>query len=202
MAKIKKVLVIIAAFMLSPVESFSDSQIASILKNQQLTVFDLGILRLREDLKLAKDSLKEEIENISSHIYTDAIYSPREERVFMIVSIPLSQRLRQDTYMADSIKCRNVFEIIKQSLLIGQNEGNSIYTQASGYLNSVFMAPSSWSQVSSLPGFKDKLVNFVDLEITLRPETKYALSNKVRPFSCGGNLATTYNEIIITRKFN
>ena len=94
------------------------------------------------------------------------------------------------------------FEKVKNNLLKGQNESNMIHSQAASYLTQVFTAPTQWNAWRYDKGFTQKLVNFVQLEVTLKPTQSYAVKNKVRPFSCGGSLASDYQQIEITRKFN
>ena len=51
------ILIIILVFMMMITKSIS-SDISTILRNQQLTVFDIGIFRLQEDLKSAYPEIK------------------------------------------------------------------------------------------------------------------------------------------------
>jgi len=114
----------------------------------------------------------------------------------------MSTHLNANSYMVDSIKCRKIFEKVKNNLLKGQNESNMIHSKAASYLSEVFTAPTQWNAWRYDKGFTQKLVNFVQLEVTLKPTQSYAVKNKVRPFSCGGSLASDYQQIEITRKFN
>ena len=173
------------------------------LRSQPLTVFDLGLLRLKNDLKQAKNDLVLEVDskNVST-IYTEALFSRRYNGIQLIVSAPMSAHLNANSYMVDSIKCRKIFEKVKNNLLKGQNESNMIHSKAASYLSEVFTAPTQWNAWRYDKGFTQKLVNFVQLEVTLKPTQSYAVKNKVRPFSCGGSLASDYQQIEITRKFN
>ena len=81
------------------------------LRSQPLTVFDLGLLRLKNDLRQAKNDLVLEVDNKNvSTIYTEALFSRRDDGIQLIVSAPMSTHLNANSYMVDSIKCRKIFE--------------------------------------------------------------------------------------------
>jgi len=202
MTKVAKILVTLFLSYFMSSASFAEVNIEKTLRSQQLTAFDLGILRLRDDLNDAKKDIHKVIGINDTKIYSEVLYSGRDNKVMMIISAPLDKHLKKNTYMADSIKCRKAFEKIKENILFGQNDSNGIYDRASAYLTAVFTSPTQWNTWKYDKKFTKNLVEFIDLEITLRPTKDYALKNKVRPFSCGGNLASQYKEIQITRKFN
>lgn len=202
MTKVVKILVTVALTYFMSSASFAEMNIEKTLRSQQLTAFDLGILRLREDLNVAKNNIHKIIDIEETNIYSEVLYSGRNQKVQMIISTPLEKHLNERSYMADSIKCRKVFEKIKDNLLFGQSDSNGVYDRASAYLTAIFTSPTQWSAWRYDKKFTKHLVEFVDLEVTLRPTKEYAINNKVRPFSCGGNLASEYQEIQITRKFN
>ena len=97
------------------------------LRSQPLTVFYLWLLRLKNDLRQAKNELVLEVDskNVST-IYTEALFSRRDDGIQLIVSAPMSTHLNANSYMVDSIKCRKIFEKVKNNLLKGQNESNMI----------------------------------------------------------------------------
>jgi hypothetical protein len=84
------------------------------LRSQPLTVFDLGLLRLKNDLRQAKNDLVLEVDNKNvSTIYTEALFSRRDDGIQLIVSAPMSTHLNANSYMVDSIKCRKILKKLK-----------------------------------------------------------------------------------------
>jgi len=68
------ILIIILVFMMMITKSIS-SDISTILRNQQLTVFDIGIFRLQEDLKSAYPEIKKHKDIPFEDIYIDVTSS-------------------------------------------------------------------------------------------------------------------------------
>ena len=67
---------------------------------------------------------------------------------------------------------------------------------AKSYLTSVFSTPSSWRSWRYNEKFKEELVEMVRLQVTLRPTTELALTQKVNPVSCEGGLEFEETDLI------
>ena len=178
------------------------SDISTLLRNQQLTVFDIGIFRLQEDLKTTYPSILKHINPVSDELYTDVVTSYSKNTIDLIVSIPMNENLKKSDYMSDSFRCRNIFNSVRDHLLKDENMSNYRYTMATNYLTSIFSTPSSWPSWKYDERIREELVNLVKLEITLRPTTELAFRENVNPVSCKGGLETEVNDILISKKYN
>lgn len=178
------------------------NEISSLLKQQQLTVYDIGVFRLKEDLLNSEEVISKHAEFIKEDLYLDVISSYRNDKVVLIVSIPMSKNLTQYTYMSDSFRCRNIFNSVRDHLLKKEIYNDYRYSMAKSYLTSVFSTPSSWRSWRYNEKFKEELVEMVKLQVTLRPTTELALTQKVNPVSCEGGLEFEETDLILTKKYN
>ena len=178
------------------------NEISSLLKQQQLTVYDIGVFRLKEDLLNSDEVISKHAEFKKEDLYLDVISSYRNDKVVLIVSIPMSKNLTQYTYMSDSFRCRNIFNSVRDHLLKKEIYNDYRYSMAKSYLTSVFSTPSSWRSWRYNEKFKGELVEMVKLQVTLRPTTELALTQKVNPVSCEGGLESEDTELILTKKYN
>jgi len=178
------------------------SDISTILRNQQLTVFDIGIFRLQEDLKSAYPEIKKHKDVPFEDIYIDVTSSYRNNSVDLIISIPVNENLKKENYMSDSFRCRNIFNSVRDHLLRNENMSNYRFTMATSYLTTIFSTPSSWPKWRYDQSVLEELVNLVKLEVILRPTTELAFKDNVSPVSCKGGLETENDEIIISMKYN
>ena len=178
------------------------NEISSLLKQQQLTVYDIGVFRLKEDLLNSDEVISKHAEFKKEDLYLDVISSYRNDKVVLIVSIPMSTNLTQYTYMSDSFRCRNIFNSVRDHLLKKEIYNDYRYSMAKSYLTSVFSTPSSWRSWRYNEKFKGELVEMVKLQVTLRPTTELALTQKVNPVSCEGGLEVEDTELILTKKYN
>ena len=178
------------------------SDISTILRNQQLTVFDIGVFRLQEDLKSTYPEIKKHKDVPYEDIYMDVLTSYRNNSVDLIISIPVNENLKKENYMSDSFRCRNIFNSVRDHLLRNENMSNYRFTMATSYLTSIFSTPSSWPKWRYDQSVLEELVNLVKLEVILRPTTELAFKDNVNPISCKGGLETENNEIIISMKYN
>ena len=71
------------------------SDISTILRNQQLTVFDIGVFRLQEDLKSTYSEIKKHKDVPYEDIYMDVLTSYRNNSVDLIISIPVNENLKK-----------------------------------------------------------------------------------------------------------
>ena len=181
--------------------SFS-KDITTLLRTQQLTVFDIGIFRLQEDLKSSYPVIKKHKDVPYEDIYMDVVSSYRRNSVDMIISIPVNENLKSENYMSDSFRCRNIFNAVRDHLLRKENLSNYRFTMATSYLTTIFSTPSNWPRWRYDQTTLAELVDLVKLEVILRPTNEYAFKNKVNPVSCKGGLETETNEIIISKKYN
>ena len=178
------------------------NEISSLLKQQQLTVYDIGVFRLKEDLLNSEEVISKHAEFKKEDLYLDVISSYRNDKVVLIVSIPMSTNLTQYTYMSDSFRCRNIFNSVRDHLLKKEIYNDYRYSMAKSYLTSVFSTPSSWRSWRYNEKFKEELVEMVKLQVTLRPTTELALTQKVNPVSCEGGLEFEETDLILTKKYN
>ena len=178
------------------------NEISSLLKQQQLTVYDIGVFRLKEDLLNSEEVISKHEEFKKEDLYLDVISSYRNDKVVLIVSIPMSKNLTQYTYMSDSFRCRNIFNSVRDHLLKKEIYNDYRYSMAKSYLTSVFSTPSSWRSWRYNEKFKEELVEMVKLQVTLRPTTELALTQKVNPVSCEGGLEFEETDLILTKKYN
>ena len=178
------------------------NEISSLLKQQQLTVYDIGVFRLKEDLLNSEEAISKHAEFKKEDLYLDVISSYRNDKVVLIVSIPMSKNLTQYTYMSDSFRCRNIFNSVRDHLLKKEIYNDYRYSMAKSYLTSVFSTPSSWRSWRYNEKFKEELVEMVKLQVTLRPTTELALTQKVNPVSCEGGLEFEETDLILTKKYN
>lgn len=178
------------------------NEISSLLKQQQLTVYDIGVFRLKEDLLNSDEVISKHAEFKKEDLYLDVISSYRNDKVVLIVSIPMSTNLTHYTYMSDSFRCRNIFNSVRDHLLKKEIYNDYRYSMAKSYLTSVFSTPSSWRSWRYNEKFKEELVEMVKLQVTLRPTTELALTQKVNPVSCEGGLEFEETDLILTKKYN
>ena len=178
------------------------NEISSLLKQQQLTVYDIGVFRLKEDLLNSEEVISKHAEFKKEDLYLDVISSYRNDKVVLIVSIPMSKNLTQYTYMSDSFRCRNIFNSVRDHLFKKEIYNDYRYSMAKSYLTSVFSTPSSWRSWRYNEKFKEELVEMVKLQVTLRPTTELALTQKVNPVSCEGGLEFEETDLILTKKYN
>ena len=202
MIKILHSILIIIFFLMSIITKSNASDISTILRNQQLTVFDIGIFRLQEDLKSSYPEIKKHKDVPYEDIYIDVLSSYWRNTVDLIVSIPVNENLKKENYMSDSFRCRSIFNSVRDHLLRNENLSNYRFTMATSYLTSVFSTPSTWPRWRYDQSVLEELVNLVKLEVILRPTTELAFKDKVNPVSCKGGLETENDEIIISMKYN
>ena len=182
--------------------SVYSKDISTLLRTQQLTVFDIGIFRLEEDLKSSYPVIKKHKDVPYEDIYMDVVSSYWRNTVDLIVSIPVNENLKKENYMSDSFRCRNIFNSVRDHLLKNENLSNYRFTMATSYLTSVFSTPSTWPRWRYDQSVLEELVNLVKLEVILRPTTELAFKDKVNPVSCKGGLETENEEIIVSMKYN
>jgi len=195
--------ILLSSLLIISIQSKSlSNEISSLLKQQQLTVYDIGVFRLKEDLLNSDEVISKHAEFKKEDLYLDVISSYRNDKIVLIVSIPMSKNLTQYTYMSDSFRCRNIFSAVRDHLLKKEIYNEYRYSMAKSYLTSVFSTPSSWRSWRYNEKFKGELVEMVKLQVTLRPTTELALSQKVNPVSCEGGLEFEETDLILTKKYN
>ena len=195
--------ILLSSLMMISFQSKSlSNEISRLLKQQQLTVFDIGVFRLKEDLLNSNAVILRHAELDKEDLYLDVITSYRNDKVTLIVSVPMNKNLTQYTYMSDSFRCRNIFTSVRDHLLKKEFYNDYRFSMAKSYLTSVFSTPSSWRSWRYNERFKEELVEMVKLQVTLRPTTKLALAQNVNPVSCEGGLEFEDTELILTKKYN
>ena len=202
MVRIFKNILIVTYFLNVLTFNSYSKDITTLLRTQQLTVFDIGIFRLQEDLKSSYPVIKKHKDVPYEDIYMDVVSSYWKNTIDMIISIPVNENLKSENYMSDSFRCRNIFNAVRDHLLRNENLSNYRFTMATSYLTTIFSTPSNWPRWRYDQTTLAELVDLVKLEVILRPTNEYAFKNKVNPVSCKGGLETETNEIIISKKYN
>ena len=181
------------------------SDISTILRNQQLTVFDIGIFRLQEDMKSAIPQVQKHFPDKEieiSDVYTDVVSSLWRNTIDLIVSVPMSETLTKTNYFSDMYRCKNIFFSVRDYLLRNQNESNYNFSRASSYVVSTFSTPTSWPSWKYEQKKIKELVSMIQLEVTLRPSNEHAFREGVSPIHCKGSLADEFDAIVVTKNFN
>lgn len=204
MIRLKNIIVLL--FLPFLFTTFVNAQsITTLLRNQQLTVYDIGIFRLQEDMKstipqVQKHFPDKEIE--ISDVYTDVVSSLWRNTIDLIVSVPMSETLTKTNYFSDMYRCKNIFFSVRDHLLRNQNESNYNFSRASSYVVSTFSTPTSWPSWKYEQKKIKELVSMIQLEVTLRPSNELAFREGVSPIHCKGSLADEFDAIVVTKNFN
>ena len=84
--------------------SLNAQSITTLLRNQQLTVYDIGIFRLQEDIKSAIPEVQKHFTDKQievNDVYTDVVSSFWRSTIDLIVSVPMSETLTKTNYFSD-----------------------------------------------------------------------------------------------------
>ena len=185
--------------------SLNAQSITTLLRNQQLTVYDIGIFRLQEDMKSAIPQIQKHFPDKKIEIddvYTDVVSSFWRNTIDLIVSVPMSETLTKTNYFSDMYRCKNIFFSVRDHLLRNQNESNYNFSRASSYVVSTFSTPTSWPSWKYEHKMIKELVSMIQLEVTLRPSNELAFKEGVSPINCKGSLADDFDTIVVTKNFN
>ena len=205
MVKVLNGILIIIFVLMSMITKSISSDISTILRNQQLTVFDIGIFRLQEDMKSAIPQVQKHFPDKEieiSDVYTDVVSSLWRNTIDLIVSVPMSETLTKTNYFSDMYRCKNIFFSVRDHLLRNQNESNYNFSRASSYVISTFSTPTSWPSWKYEQKKIKELVSMIQLEVTLRPSNEHAFREGVSPIHCKGSLADEFDAIVVTKNFN
>ena len=204
MIRLKNIIVLL--FLPFLFTTFVNAQsITTLLRNQQLTVYDIGIFRLQEDMKSSIPQVQKHFPNKEieiSDIYTDVVSSFWRNTIDLIVSVPMSETLTKTNYFSDMYRCKNIFFSVRDHLLRNQNESNYNFSRASSYVVSTFSTPTSWPSWKYEQKKIKELVSMIQLEVTLRPSNELAFREGVSPINCKGSLADDFDTIVVTKNFN
>ena len=185
--------------------SLNAQSITTLLRNQQLTVYDIGIFRLQEDIKSAIPEVQKHFPDKQieiNDVYTDVVSSLWRNTIDLIVSVPMSETLTKTNYFSDMYRCKNIFFSVRDHLLRNQNESNYNFSRASSYVVSTFSTPTSWPSWKYEHKMIKELVSMIQLEVTLRPSNELAFKEGVSPINCKGSLADDFDTIVVTKNFN
>ena len=205
MVKVLNGILIIIFVLMSMITKSISSDISTILRNQQLTVFDICIFRLQEDMKSAIPQVQKHFPDKEieiSDVYTDVVSSLWRNTIDLIVSVPMSETLTKTNYFSDMYRCKNIFFSVRDHLLRNQNESNYNFSRASSYVVSTFSTPTSWPSWKYEQKKIKELVSMIQLEVTLRPSNEHAFREGVSPIHCKGSLADEFDAIVVTKNFN
>ncbi|WP_440656629.1 hypothetical protein [Candidatus Pelagibacter sp. HIMB1509] len=200
----KKILFFFLSLMLLT-SSLNAQSITTLLRNQQLTVYDIGIFRLQEDMKSTIPQVQKHFPDKQIEIddvYTDVVSSLWRNTIDLIVSVPMSETLTKTNYFSDMYRCKNIFFSVRDHLLRNQNESNYNFSRASSYVVSTFSTPTSWPSWKYEHKMIKELVSMIQLEVTLRPSNELAFKEGVSPINCKGSLADDFDTIVVTKNFN
>lgn len=204
MKKLNKIFCFILIFLYFALSAKSEEKdVIMNLMKRPLNYLDLGVINLEKDLEKSIDRiiklftsplLTNLIEDRKDEVETSVVYNWRKTAVTASVSIPVSRGLQERDYLSSSNKCRELFDQVRYTLLRTQPQSTLSESQVASYLVERFYPPSN--QPWALPeSYRKSLVKVVFLEVVLRPTNKYALSQKVSPISCIGNLSAERSNI-------
>jgi|AACY02.3.fsa_nt_gi hypothetical protein len=204
MKKLNKIFCFILIFLYFALSAKSEEKdVIMNLMKRPLNYLDLGVINLEKDLEKSIDRiiklftsplLTNLIEDRKDEVETSVVYNWRKTAVIASVSIPVSRGLQERDYLSSSNKCRELFDQVRYTLLRTQPQSTLSESQVASYLVERFYPPSN--QPWALPeSYRKSLVKVVFLEVVLRPTNKYALSQKVSPISCIGNLSAERSNI-------
>ena len=204
MKKLNKIFCFILIFLYFALSAKSEEKdVIMNLMKRPLNYLDLGVINLEKDLEKSIDRiiklftsplLTNLIEDRKDDVETSVVYNWRKTAVIASVSIPVSRGLQERDYLSSSNKCRELFDQVRYTLLRTQPQSTLSESQVASYLVERFYPPSN--QPWALPeSYRKSLVKVVFLEVVLRPTNKYALSQKVSPISCIGNLSVERSNI-------
>ncbi|MDC0375555.1 MAG: hypothetical protein EBW08_01480 [Pelagibacteraceae bacterium] len=204
MKKLNKIFCFILIFLYFALSAKSEEKdVIMNLMKRPLNYLDLGVINLEKDLEKSIDRiiklftsplLTNLIEDRKDEVETSVVYNWRKTAVIASVSIPVSRGLQERDYLSSSNKCRELFDQVRYTLLRTQPQSTLSESQVASYLVERFYPPSN--QPWALPeSYRKSLVKVVFLEVVLRPTNKYALSQKVSPISCIGNLSVERSNI-------
>ena len=204
MKKLNKIFCFILIFLYFALSAKSEEKdVIMNLMKRPLNYLDLGVINLEKDLEKSIDRiiklftsplLTNLIEDRKDEVETSVVYNWRKTAVIASVSIPVSRGLQERDYLSSSNKCRELFDQVRYTLLRTQPQSTLSESQVASYLVERFYPPSN--QPWALPeSYRKSLVKVVFLEVVLRPTNKYALSQKVSPISCIGNLSAEKSNI-------
>ena len=204
MKKLNKIFCFILIFLYFALSAKSEEKdVIMNLMKRPLNYLDLGVINLEKDLEKSIDRiiklftsplLTNLVEDRKDEVETSVVYNWRKTAVIASVSIPVSRGLQERDYLSSSNKCRELFDQVRYTLLRTQPQSTLSESQVASYLVERFYPPSN--QPWALPeSYRKSLVKVVFLEVVLRPTNKYALSQKVSPISCIGNLSVERSNI-------
>ena len=204
MKKLNKIFCFILIFLYFALSAKSEEKdVIMNLMKRPLNYLDLGVINLEKDLEKSIDRiiklftsplLTNLIEDRKDEVETSVVYNWRKTAVIASVSIPVSRGLQERDYLSSSNKCRELFDQVRYTLLRTQPQSTLSESQVASYLVERFYPPSN--QPWALPeSYRKSLVKVVFLEVVLRPTNEYALSQKVSPISCIGNLSVERSNI-------
>lgn len=204
MKKLNKIFCFILIFLYFALSAKSEEKdVIMNLMKRPLNYLDLGVINLEKDLEKSIDRiiklftsplLTNLIEDRKDEVETSVVFNWRKTAVIASVSIPVSRGLQERDYLSSSNKCRELFDQVRYTLLRTQPQSTLSESQVASYLVERFYPPSN--QPWALPeSYRKSLAKVVFLEVVLRPTNKYALSQKVSPISCIGNLSAEKSNI-------
>jgi hypothetical protein len=154
------------------------------LREQPLTLFEWGTVRLERDLMNAGSWMAER-DYSNTKPETGVFYSWRTKRITAYISMhrPPAQRTRA--------ACRAMFRLVADRMMRKAPSGPG---QASWYLQSVFVPQGRWWSRPNRSFGKD-LTKAVILEIVLRKHVREAFNKSVPQVSCFGTFDAEDTEI-------
>lgn len=147
------------------------------LRQQPLTFFDLGVLRLDRDIaRVSRWLLDAELLDAKPVTGIQVIGRKRTIVAFVSIEYPPERRT--------GVECRRIFQRTAHRLIGGAPEGPG---RASWYLQSTFFPRGSeWTRPK--PDFADMLVKRVQLQVILGGTTEEGMRLRAKKVSCAGTL--------------
>jgi hypothetical protein len=147
------------------------------LRNQPLTLFDLGIVRLDRDItRVSRWLLDAELLDARPAAGIQVAGRRRSIIAFVSIEYPPDRRTGKE--------CRRIFRRVAGRMIGGAPEGPG---RASWYLQSTFF-PQGREWTRPTPDFADRLVRLVQLQVVLNGTSDEGIKLRAKRVSCVGAL--------------
>ena len=180
---LRGILVAIALAAAGPARALEDGM--KWLLQEPVSLFDLGMYRLRQDMAEVARRLGDEGQTAGKP-WSGAFYQWREERI--IAYVTMRERLSDPT----EARCREIFALMSRYLTEGLPKGTR---QAEIYLEDLFLHPG-FGNFGRPRRIGAELAQMVRFEVTLLPPPPVSAGG--RRINCAGRLDTDPKDVMIS----
>lgn len=147
------------------------------LRQQPLTFFDLGVIRLNRDVhRVSRWLLDAELLDVKPTSGIEVAGRKQTITAYVSIEYPPERRTGKE--------CRRIFQRVAGRMVGGAPDGPG---RASWYLQSTFF-PQGQEWTRPTPDFADRLVGLVRLQIVLAGTTEEGIRLRAKKVSCVGAL--------------